>query len=190
MRCSLVALLVLCSASIASAQVIYAPVQFQYGTATHYFYGGTDPSVHRIANYLTDCAPNYGRVSGYAFVSGNIHTHREVSTERTRVYTDCIPYREASVFGFTATDAYNQANQSLPTYFRKTDLMYNAIVLPDSLYIPSQPISRPYATGEIQIKPYVKPATAPATQPKPILIIPKKSLEAPRASDKLVASAD
>ena len=114
--------LVLCAvaAPVASAQIFYQPVQYQYFSGGRmYYYGGSDPQVHYDANYLSN-VNGYGRTQGYAFHSGNIDTHREVVTEQTRVYTDMIPTWNARIFGFTADDAHNEANNNAATYFPGT----------------------------------------------------------------------
>jgi hypothetical protein len=166
--------LLLMSASTASAQVFYQPVQYQYFSGGRmYYYGGSDPQVHYDANYLSHVS-GYGRTQGYAFHSGNIDTHREVTTEQTRVYTDMIPTWNARIFGFTADDARNEAYNNAATYFRKADVARVARVQEDGTWVvPAQATAGP---GTIEIRPY-RPMVRPISEPKPILIIPKRLLD-------------
>ncbi len=125
-------------ASEASAQVIYEPVQYQYKASQYYYYGGSDPAIHRWAQSPVGGAGRWGRAGGYAFVSGNIRTHRAVVHEPTRAFTDAMPFINAYVYGFTPNDARNEAYFNVPRYFRKGDLL-NAAVLGDGAYVvPSQ----------------------------------------------------
>ncbi|MDB5324121.1 MAG: hypothetical protein JWN40_5752 [Phycisphaerales bacterium] len=169
--------LLLASASSASAQVFYEPVQYQYFSGGRaYYYGGSNPQVHYDANYLSHVS-GYGRTQGYAFHSGNIDTHREVVTEQTRVYTDMIPYWNARIFGFTANDARNEAYSNAATYFRKADVARVARVQEDGTWV--VPVQATSGAGTIEIRPYrpmVRPVVA---EPKPILIIPKRLLDKP-----------
>ncbi|HEY7116073.1 MAG TPA: hypothetical protein VH475_05785 [Tepidisphaeraceae bacterium] len=160
-----------------SAQVIYTPVQYQYFAGGRaYYYGGHDPFIHAKAQQLT-YVTGWGRTEGYAFHSGSIDTHREVSTERPRVYSDMIKNQEAGQFGFTDNDARNEAYAEAARYFRKADIARAAIVQPDGSWV--VPAATP-AAGTIDIRPYrvmAPPAAAPYTEPKPILIIPKRLLD-------------
>src|SRR5262245_7064564 len=108
-------------ASHASAQIIYEPVQYQYGSQRAYYYGGNNPAIHRAAQSPQDDAGRWGRVGGYAFVSGNLDTHREVVTEHPRTFNDALGYQDASIYGYTPNDAHNDANANQPRYFRKSD---------------------------------------------------------------------
>ena len=170
--------LLLSAASSASAQVFYQPVQYQYFSGGRmYYYGGSDPQVHYNANFLSHVS-GYGRTQGYAFHSGNIDTHREVTTEQTRVYTDMIPTWNARIFGFTADDARNEAYNNAPTYFRKADIARVARVQEDGTWVVPSSQAAP-CTGTIEIRPY-RPMVRPAvTEPKPILIIPQRLLDKP-----------
>jgi len=166
----------------ASAQIVYEPVQSQYFAGGRaYYYGGSDPRVHASARRESGLS-SWGRSNGYAFHSGTIDTHREVSTEPTRVYSDQVPGWNARVFGYTANDAQNQANANAYTYFRKADLLRTAIRQADgSWLVPAQPSP---VRGMIQIRPAVRTMRpvadekTPAT-PKPVLIIPKRLLDKP-----------
>lgn len=164
----------------ARAQVVYEPVQYQYFSGGRaYYYGGADPYVHWKANQLSR-EEWYGRTQGYAFHSGTIDTHREVSTEPTRVYTDMIPTWNARVFGYTENDARNAAYANAATYFRKADLRRMARVEADGTWtVPSQPGASAAGRGTIEIKPVraVTPAVRPVGEPKPLLVIPKRLLD-------------
>jgi hypothetical protein len=153
------------------------PVQYQYFSGGRaYYYGGSDPYVHARANALSG-EVGFGRTNGYAFVSANIDTHREVVTERTRAYTDTIPHWNGRIFGYTPDDARNAAHQNADLYFRKSDLRALAIPQSDGTWaVPPQPTP---GQGTIEIRPY-RPADAkPVLQPTPILIIPKRLLDKP-----------
>jgi hypothetical protein len=167
------------AASLGNAQAIYEPVQYQYGGQNPYYYGGSDPLVHESARHPYAPGASWGRGNGYAFRSGSIHTHREVVTERPRVFTDELPYRNAYIYGFTVNDARNEAYARQPNYFRMVDVRRAA--LPDASgrgwVVPAAwPDHRP---GHIIIRPMPRRTLAPATTrtARPILIIPKDRLE-------------
>src|SRR6476620_4735606 len=115
-----VALCSLVLSSSAFAQIMYEPIKSQYsvgsGDAT-YYYGGTDPRVHQWAN--TPSLTGYGYTDrcpfrGYAtnlhrFDGGNSFGQPSPLYDRTPVFTDCIPFQDASRFGYTAADAHNEA---------------------------------------------------------------------------------
>lgn len=166
----------------ASAQIVYEPVQSQYFAGGRaYYYGGADPRVHYSAARESGLA-TWGRSNGYAFHSGNIDTHREVSTEPTRIYSDQVPGQNARFFGYTVSDAQNQANANSYIYFRKADLLRTAIRQSDGTWtVPAQPSP---ARGTIEIlpaRPIVRPMMGDkkAVAPKPVLVIPKRLLDKP-----------
>ena len=165
------------SATAASAQVIYTPVQYQFSVGGRlYYYGGTDPSVHTDFAALSS-VPGYGRTDGYAFHSGDLDRHREVVTERAPIFTDAMPGQDARQFGFTPQNAANEALANSPTYFRKADVVRMARVQTDgSWVVPSNNVP---ARGSIEIRGVGVVNRAPAvyTEPKPILIIPKRLLD-------------
>lgn len=175
--CALLLMLV-SSSSAAFAQVIYTPVKYQYFTGGRaYYYGGTDPAVHEEAARLS-IVPGYGRTGGYAFQSGDLTRHREVCHEPTRVYTDAIPLQDAHPYGFTPTDAANEAYANAPNYFRKsTDVIRMARVQEDGSWV--VPATTVPARGSIEIRGVgVVPRSAPTyVEPKPLLIIPKRLLD-------------
>ncbi|MGH7213610.1 MAG: hypothetical protein ACREIT_02420 [Tepidisphaeraceae bacterium] len=172
-----------------SAQVIYEPVRYQYGGQNPFYYGGADPYVFRYANQPSCGISSFGRVNGYAFVSGNIRTHREVENEPVRVFSDCVPYRNAAVYGFTIGDARDEAHAALPRYFRKGDLLAGAVVDDDgTVVVPARSPRVGHGHGSIEVKPYLR-NNRPTTLPRPLMIIPKDALKQREAPALKVASA-
>jgi len=153
--------------SFASAQIIYQPLQYQYGSNSMFYYGGSDPRV--IARGLADDAGRCG-LPGYS------------ADAPTRIYCDCMPGLNARVYGMTAADAANQAAMNAPRYFRKRDLLAAAVPQSDgSFLVPAQ--AQPIR-GTIIIKPYraVHPSTQPTqptSAPGPVIIFPKELLDRP-----------
>jgi hypothetical protein len=167
----------LCSAS--SAQVIYAPVQSQYqiGNCTFY-YGGNNARVFQYAQ--AKLGELNKQESLYATWTegrpGGNYLHRGLINEpRQTTFNDAAPYQNAIVYGYTSVDARNDAYANVPCFFRMADLRAQAVPAADGVgvVVPAQ------AAGTIDIHPThrVAPATNPATQPKPVMIIPKKLLE-------------
>jgi hypothetical protein len=169
----------------AFGQIIYEPVQYQYGTARAYYYAGNNPLIHRAAQAPSDSSGRWGRVGEFATVSATIDTHREVVTEHVRTFNDSLGYQDASIYGYTANDARNDANAKQARYFRKSDLIASAIPQSDgSLLVPAQPSVQ----GPRIYVPVVQPPE-PATAPRPIMIIPKSLLEQ-KPSDNRVTAAN
>jgi hypothetical protein len=154
---SLGLLLALCSTS--RGAVIYEPVQYQYHCGSQvYYYGGRHPEavadVQRRAYALRHSDPNY-QPPTFTF-------HTDVTPA---VYSDVAPYMNLSVYGYTATDAQNEANSSMPRYFRKADLLAAGKMCADGNFVvPANAIPIPHAHVDM-------PTTRPATQA--IIIIPK-----------------
>lgn len=169
--------------SSAFAQVIYQPVRSQFDSGygdRKYYYGGTDPRVHNFARYVV----NYGYATNlHRFDGGNSFGQPSPLYGRDVIFTDAIPFEDASRFGFTPADAQNEANANAPLYFRKRDLINSALVMPDgSRVVP--------ANGPLFVAPAVAPMYgSPSTQPMSsmmnpakrgqIIIIPKKYLDQP-----------
>jgi len=172
--------------SSASAQIIYTPVQYQYTAGgTMYYYGGSDPRVHQVAQELHSTSGTWGRTHGFAFVSGDVRVHREVDFEPARIFTDALPLRNAADFGFTINDARNEAYANMPRYFVKRDIL-NAAVRIDGAWVVSaqaEPI-RIYKSNGTLIE------RAPASMPRPLMIIPKDMLQKSQSSDKQIAAAN
>ena len=84
----------------ASAAIIYEPVQFQFGDRCRYYYGGTDPSVHRLAD--SSCDRRIVR-----------DAEGQLSCKPAPVYTDCHPRLNAALYGWSANDAKNPTNKTI-----------------------------------------------------------------------------
>jgi hypothetical protein len=189
---ALASLVLSAGASVASAQVFYQPVVYQWQSPNgggYYYYGGTNPNVHAHAN-ASSLVPGYGRTGGYAFQSGDYQVHREVMTEPTRIYSDAMPSMLNGRFhGMRAHDAANEANANAALYFRKGDLDKNALLQADGTWlVPAYNVRR----GTVHIRPYVRPLdtttrimdTKPKAEPKPVLVIPKRLLDKPLWGEK------
>jgi hypothetical protein len=146
--------------SLAQAQVVYTPVQHEYGTGNdRYYYGGSDPRVHERA--ARDAAAR---------------AVRGVANSLPQVYSDALPHQpNAAVYGVNASDARNQAYDSVPRYFRKRD-MVGRVEVDGSITVP------PTAPQVIDAKPVMKPVASPTTKPGVIIIIPKAKPSTPVAS--------
>jgi hypothetical protein len=184
---ALVALVVcVVTSSEASAQVIYEPVQYQYEAGGQpYYYGGSNPDIHRWAHSPVGGCGRWGRTNGLAFVSGDIDRHREVRDENTvRAFTDAMPYINAHVYGFTPTDARNEAYCNVPLYFRKGDLLNAAVRVNGAHVVPAH-------AQPIRIDRDRDDRDRPTTTPRPVMIIPKDQIfkPQPKPSDKTFASA-
>ncbi len=182
-RCIAAVLMTLVSCSIASAQIIYEPVRYQYGDGDPYYYGGSDPSVIGHAEQLRalDLRGNTHELDGL----NRAYLHSRLTGQLTRIFSDRIPYLNAAAYGFTVTDAANEAYENVPRYFRKGNLLAAAVVLSDGTrVVPAQ--AEPVCIERLA------PAKAAPTSRGVILIIPKKNLlrSLPvRPSDKPVADA-
>jgi hypothetical protein len=178
------AVLLFVVASSASAQTMYEPVRYQYGDAMKYYYGGSDPSIHAYADRVA-CRNGYpSSMSSHGYNSlrqtlGQIGEHRFV-------FSDCMPHRNAAVFGYTDNDAHNEANSSVPLYYRKSEILAAGHVASDgSLVVPAA--ARPLAHMAARDTRLAAPSEP---KPRAILILPKKA--APKTDTKpvnLVASA-
>lgn len=136
--------------SAATAQVVYTPVEYQYGTGNdRYYYGGSDPRVHERA----------ARAAAARAIRG-------VANTLPQVYSDALPFQpNAAVYGVTASDARDQAYASVPRYFRKKDLV-GKVEADGSITVPA---TAPQAVST----PVTRPAATPTTKPGVIIIIPK-----------------
>lgn len=158
---------------VAFSQIIYQPVQYQYDG---FYYGGDNPAI--FARAMRDSCALYLAM-----------LHRPLSSPPPRVYTDCLPWVDAALYGMTPNDAQNQAYQSIPRHFRKADLLDSAVWVDGALVVPA----RAPVAGRIEIKPYRRryhspPATQPAGEPRPLLIIPRDALERPIPRPQLVSA--
>ncbi len=175
------AFVVVCAiVSSARAQIIYEPVRYQYGGQTPYYYGGSDPDVFRFA------AREYGEAhNGFTSATADTMSFREVTSLRPRVYVDHIRRGDASIYGYTAVDARNDAYWNAARYFNKHDIIAKGVVdETGALHVSPQAASdRP---GSIEIKPYVHPATVPTR----VFIFPKDLLDKKLGEEnKTVATA-
>ena len=154
--------------SSASAQIIYEPVQYQYGgTQAPFYYGGSNPDMFRFAWREYAEAHN-----GFASAHGSITQHDEVDLTDPHVYVDHLPRSNAAVYGYTANDARNDAYANAARYFCKRDAMHYAVQDEDGAWHVPPQVSGMHV-GTIEIKPYVRPVAAP----KRVIIIPKDMLD-------------
>lgn len=170
---SAAALLVLVVASSASAQVIYQPVQHQYSNGMTYYYGGNDPSMLHYIEHVK-CRNGYpSEITGHHY-NHLRHTLGQIG-EQKYVFSDCLMYRNAAVYGYTAEDAQNEANANLPRYFTKRELLEAAVPSADgALVVPAS--GKAHHVGAHHAAPTTRPTTQPS-EPKPraIIIIPKSA---------------
>jgi hypothetical protein len=151
-----VALFILVSS--ASAQIIYEPVEYQYRTCSGvtYYYGGSDPAIHAIGGIKLD-------------------GHRDVTTPY-RVYTDATGFIDARLLGYYISDARQEAYENQPRYFTKRDLLASAVHKDGAWVVPATaPTVHVYKSDGTRLD------HGPATEPKPLLIIPRDMLEKPAA---------
>ena len=170
------------ASSSARAQTVYTPVRYQYAEQGHHFYyGGSDPAVFDMAERQR-CLDE---ISDHPYTSdryNHAYVHRRVIGQLHRVYSDCVPYVNARVFGFMPVDAANEANANVPRYFRKADLDRAAVEMADgSWVVPAQ--ARPVVIERDRDR-HGRAATRPVIKPRAIIIIKKA-----KPSDKQVASA-
>lgn len=173
----------------AQAQVIYEPVQSQYQAGDRtFYYGGNNPrTIEYARRQLTCFQPGSGSQVGTYGVG---YIRRGLIGEPPQyTVSDCAPYRNSIVFGYTSVDARNDAYANVPRFFRMADLQAAAVPASDGvgIVVPAQPSG----TGTIDIRPArsAAPATRPAeTQPRPVLIIPKGMLQAKPAPGPIVSA--
>lgn len=156
-------------ASQSFAQIIYEPVRYQHGTDYKYYYGGSDPAVHRWAERELQQRAE-GRAT-YGWFSGDDHRyHRELFNPYDAVYSDEIPFTELSRFGYTENDARQEAYANVPLYFRKAEILATAQRdLDGSLVVPAAP----QIVAHVYERP--QPATTQPASRGVIIIIPKKA---------------
>jgi hypothetical protein len=185
---AIAALMILSSA--AAAQVIHQPVQYQFRAGTPYYYGGSDPRVHERARLPVGGAGQWGRVNGYAFVSGDLNSHRAVRDEPLRAFTDGMPFWNAAIFGFGPDDARNEAYANMPRYYRVENLVAAGHVARDgAIVVPphAQPVSERHIIirrtdrerDDVEMRRRIP-------EPRPTLIIPRRLLEEPGEAEKIV----
>jgi len=157
-------LLITSIASVASAQVIYTPVKYQYGSGeSRYYYGGTDPHVFARAERTS-----------------RLLAFQDKALDAPPIYSDLFPWWNARLFGFTRSDARNEAYASVPRYFVKGELLEHAVPSGGVLIVPAQ---RPASPST----PY--PAITPERKPGVIIIIPRPQQHRPPRPKLLMTSA-
>jgi hypothetical protein len=182
LRCVVVVLGSLLLSSNAFAQVVYEPIRYQHQTARGdvYYYGGSDPRVHAVAGYDGLCRGYSYATNLHNFDGGNSFNQPSPFFYRPAVFTDCVPLRDASRFGYTQADARNEAYANAPTYFRKADLLESAIptynggwVVPANapLYV-APPAMRHNGNGYSTTRTTTSPA-----RPGQVIIIPKRLMD-------------
>lgn len=185
-RAAAVTLLLVLAAS-ARAQVVYMPVQHQYSNGMTYYYGGNDPSMLRYIEHVK-CRNGYpSTITGHGYNSLR-HTLGQIG-EQTYVFSDCLKYRNAAVYGYTADDARNEAMANLPLYFTKRDLLDAAMPAGDGTLV--VPASGKAHRMMMHDGATTRPAATQPSEPKPraIIIIPKAPKHAPEKDEvkKVVA---
>ena len=119
------------------------------------------------------CRNGYGNaITGHG---GNSlrHTLGQIG-EQTYVFSDCLKYRNAAVYGYTIDDARNEAMANLPLYFTKRDLLEAAVHAGDgTLVVPASGKAHRMTTHSHEGT--TGGATTRPSEPKPraIIIIPK-----------------
>ena len=195
------------SASPASAQIIYEPVQSEYRTEHGvYHYGGSDPMAHEWAYRRLECLRGYAGTHEGRYGYGYIH-RKLIGRPPEYVVSDCAPYLNAAAYGYSSTDARHEAYGHSAGYFRKSDLLKEAVPAADGkgVVVPAsagrgtidiRPYRRPMMPGPStrpstnpEMTTHAAPADTTRTEPKPVLIIPKKMLEKQADPEKSVVSA-
>ena len=180
LRCVAVALCSLVLGSSAMAQVIYEPIRYQYETprGEMYYYGGVDPRVHQVAGYDQCRGYSYG-ANLHNFDGGNSFNQPSPMYDRAPVFTDCVPFSDASRFGYTPADARNEAYANSPTYFRKADLLASAIPTHTGGWV--VPANAPVYVPVLRHKGHryttIRTTTSPVTRPGQVIIIPKRLMD-------------
>ena len=181
----------LLTGSAASAQTIYAPVQYQYGHQDPFYYGGSDPAVFDLAERIR-CRDIKGTTYGLDGLNeAYIHPRRGGRLEPL-VLWDCVPFLNARVFGYNQDDARNDAYLNVPRYFRKGDLIESTPADPDGLrVVPAQ--QRPDPALEEARRAAARrggATTRPRAATRKIIIIPKRpAAPADKAPVKAIAAA-
>lgn len=187
LRCVVVALVVSAASAASSfAQVMYEPIRYQWDAGGRgdqkYYYGGVDPRVHAVAGRDTSCR-RWSYFNTHAFDGGNSFNQPSPMSDRPLVFTDCVPFQDASRFGYTQADARNEAYANAPTYFRKADLLASAIPTAEGGWVvpanaPHVYMHRGMPVMMYPTQPRVR-TTGPTTTTKPgqVIIIPKNLLD-------------
>src|SRR3954468_2041818 len=84
--------------SIASAQIIFEPVRYQYGNDYKFYYGGSDPVI-------------IDRARDIEYRPGRRVSHEAMPL---RIYSDAYPNHNAALYGVTIADARDEAYSNVP----------------------------------------------------------------------------
>jgi hypothetical protein len=184
--------LLLVVASSASAQVFFEPVQYQHTNGMTYYYGGNDPSMKDYIEHVK-CRNGYpSAVTGEHYNSLR-NTVGQIG-EQTYVFSDCLGYRNAAVYGYTSVDARNEANNAVPRYFRKSDQLEAAVQQADgSFVVPAS--GKSHYMPKYDAAKHNGAATQPAaTQPRAIIRITPRKAPKPQGDEaevrKVMAAAN
>ena len=116
----IVPLAVLAFAAVGRGQIVYEPVRYQYSIGSDYqfYYAGRDA---RVFDYAARdaCAAELDR---HGVPPAAVHT-LPPSPQTTRVFSDCIPFRDGRIYSLTADDIRNEAYARAPRYIAKRDLL-------------------------------------------------------------------
>jgi hypothetical protein len=184
------AIALFCVPALASAAIVFEPVQYQYRAQMQnvppFYYGGSNPAafmsgvVHQ-QRYLIGNNPVHDegfRPTWFGPLTDNLLHHSAWGTIPA-TYTDLLPPgMNGYLLGLTPDDVRNEAYNNVPRYFRKRDLMGSAVLVgPHTAVIPAQaPLP-----GTLEMMPaHGWPTTQPTTQttqPHPVIIIPKGLLD-------------
>jgi hypothetical protein len=171
--CAFAAVLVCVLASSASAQTIYMPVQVQHGTDMKYYYGGSNPDMADYADRVA-CRNGYPSARTGNFYSSLYCTIGQIGENRL-ILSDCLPYRNAAVYGYREHDAVNEAYAAMPRYYRKSDQTLSAIPAGDgTMIVPATPPTGDQHHGMNADQNVMKPASG-EIKPRAIIILPKKA---------------
>jgi hypothetical protein len=188
------ALSLLCAAAPAGAQIIYEPVRYQYGDTPTFYYGGSDPAVFEYAERLGCLYHHHERGGGVGDLPTAYVQAGRVGGPRQYVFSDCAPYMNLWLHGFTAADARNEAYWNVPRHFRKADLKRAAVPVGRRAWVvPAQ--ARPVRERELRPRRIEidGEVDGPAIKPRAIIIIPKGPKKQPKPKDddtvKTVAAA-
>jgi hypothetical protein len=135
--------------------------------------------VHSVAAYDRCGFHGYG-TNLHNFDGGNSFGQPSPMFYRDPVFTDCVPFRDASRFGYTQADARNEAYANAPTYFRKADLLESAIPTAEGAWVipanaPNVYVARPAVT--YPVSPRMRTTAPTTTKPGQVIIIPKRLLD-------------
>ena len=99
-------------------------------------------------------------------------TDRQVDVMPCFDFSQPGPRANAAIYGYTATDARNDAYRNAARYFCKRDAMRYAERDEVGAWHLAPQVSGMHV-GTIEIKPYVRPVVAP----RPVIVIPKDMLD-------------